>query len=126
MTRRGSFWSLGLCCTILLLAPAVLTAGPRKQPSRQPPMHGLDTPTKDSTPPQADNSGYVGARSLQDLPRRDLQRLGEDAALEDDLDTKRRPRHQGCEGCHGPGAAHVAGGGDATKFCLQRSLDQGN
>ena len=32
------------------------------------------------------------------------------------LDTKGGPSHQGCEGCHGPGAAHVAGGGDITKI----------
>jgi DmsE family decaheme c-type cytochrome len=32
------------------------------------------------------------------------------------LDTKGGPSHQGCEGCHGPGADHVAGGGDKTKI----------
>jgi DmsE family decaheme c-type cytochrome len=26
--------------------------------------------------------------------------------------------HQGCEGCHGPGADHVSGGGDKTKIFL--------
>ncbi len=28
----------------------------------------------------------------------------------------RTPEHQGCEGCHGPGAAHVEGGGDKSKI----------
>ena len=32
------------------------------------------------------------------------------------LDTKGGPSHQGCEGCHGPGSAHVEGGGDVTKI----------
>jgi DmsE family decaheme c-type cytochrome len=32
------------------------------------------------------------------------------------LDTKGGPSHQGCETCHGPGAAHVAAGGDVTKI----------
>jgi DmsE family decaheme c-type cytochrome len=32
------------------------------------------------------------------------------------LDTKGGPSHQGCEGCHGPGSAHVEGGGDTTKI----------
>src|SRR3984957_7430460 len=32
------------------------------------------------------------------------------------LDTKGGSSKQGCESCHGPGAAHVAGGGDITKI----------
>lgn len=32
------------------------------------------------------------------------------------LNTKEGPSHQGCEGCHGPGGAHVASGGDVTKI----------
>ncbi|HEX4077136.1 MAG TPA: DmsE family decaheme c-type cytochrome [Candidatus Acidoferrales bacterium] len=32
------------------------------------------------------------------------------------LDTRGGPSHQGCEGCHGPGSAHVAAGGDVTKI----------
>jgi predicted CXXCH cytochrome family protein len=32
------------------------------------------------------------------------------------LDTKGGASHQGCEACHGPGGAHVAGGGDITKI----------
>src|SRR5271170_4647858 len=34
------------------------------------------------------------------------------------LDTKGGPSHQGCEGCHGPGSAHVEGGGDVSKIFI--------
>jgi len=34
------------------------------------------------------------------------------------LDTHGEASHQGCEACHGPGADHVAGGGDKTKIFL--------
>ena len=37
------------------------------------------------------------------------------------------PSKQGCEGCHGPGADHVAGGGDVTKiFTFKDVSAQGN
>ena len=42
--------------------------------------------------------------------------MGENAALEDHTRYQGRPSKQGCEGCHGPGADHVAGGGDKTKI----------
>ena len=32
------------------------------------------------------------------------------------LDTKKGPEWHGCEACHGPGKAHVEGGGDKTKI----------
>ena len=32
------------------------------------------------------------------------------------LNKKGDPSKQGCEGCHGPGGDHVAGGGDKTKI----------
>jgi DmsE family decaheme c-type cytochrome len=38
------------------------------------------------------------------------------------LDKKAAPDHQGCEGCHGPGKAHVEGGGDVTKIVSFKNL----
>jgi len=34
------------------------------------------------------------------------------------LDARGGPSKQGCEGCHGPGAAHVAGGGAVSKIFI--------
>ena len=36
----------------------------------------------------------------------------------------KEPSHQGCEGCHGPGAAHVAGGGVITKIFTFKDMSR--
>jgi DmsE family decaheme c-type cytochrome len=68
-------------------------------------------PSKDSGPPQ-----YVGADTCKTC-HADLYSAWEKTPhWKTTLDTKGGPSHQGCEGCHGPGSAHVAGGGDVTKI----------
>jgi DmsE family decaheme c-type cytochrome len=38
------------------------------------------------------------------------------------LDTKKGPEWHGCEACHGPGKAHVEGGGDKTKIFTFKNI----
>lgn len=38
------------------------------------------------------------------------------------LDTRKGPAWHGCEACHGPGKAHVEGGGDVTKIINFKNL----
>lgn len=38
------------------------------------------------------------------------------------LNKKAGPEHQGCEACHGPGKAHVEGGGDVAKIISFKNL----
>lgn len=39
------------------------------------------------------------------------------------LEAGRKPEQSGCEACHGPGSAHVAGGGDTTKIINPMKID---
>jgi DmsE family decaheme c-type cytochrome len=95
----------------------------------QPPGHG---PKKDKEKsnsgaksqvwvPPADASQYVGSDTCktchEDMPSKGFFKTFEDSPhFVTTMDTKRGPQWHGCEGCHGPGRAHVEGGGDVTKI----------
>jgi DmsE family decaheme c-type cytochrome len=68
-----------------------------------------------------DPSLYVGSETCKtchaDMPSKDFFKHYEGSPhFVTTLDTKKGPEWQGCEGCHGPGKAHVDGGGDKTKI----------
>jgi DmsE family decaheme c-type cytochrome len=69
----------------------------------------------------SDPSLYVGSETCKtchaDMPSKDFFNHFEASPhFVTTLDTKKGPQWQGCEGCHGPGKAHVDGGGDKTKI----------
>jgi DmsE family decaheme c-type cytochrome len=66
-----------------------------------------------STGPAAD---YVGAEVCKTCHEDIYNNWEKSPHWKTTLDPKGGPSHQGCEGCHGPGSAHVAGGGDKTKI----------
>jgi DmsE family decaheme c-type cytochrome len=68
-----------------------------------------------------DPSLYVGAETCktchEDMPTKGFFKGYEDSPhFVTTLDTKKGPEWHGCEACHGPGKAHVDGGGDKTKI----------
>jgi DmsE family decaheme c-type cytochrome len=68
-----------------------------------------------------DPSLYVGSETCkschEDMPSKGFYKAYEDSPhFATTLDTKRGPEWHGCEACHGPGKAHVEGGGDKTKI----------
>ena len=65
---------------------------------------------------QGKNSSYVGADTCKTCHDEIYKNWEKTPHWRTTLDTKGGPSHQGCEGCHGPGAAHVEGGGDVTKI----------
>jgi DmsE family decaheme c-type cytochrome len=87
---------------------------------------GLDTPKAEPAQAQQDNdkndpkapdsSQYVGAETCKTCHEdifKDYENSPHYATM---LDIKHGPAWHGCEACHGPGKAHVEGGGDVTKI----------
>lgn len=68
-----------------------------------------------------DASQYVGSETCktchEDMPSKDFYKQYEASPhFATTLDTKKGAEWHGCEACHGPGKAHVEGGGDKTKI----------
>jgi len=68
-----------------------------------------------------DASQYVGFETCktchEDMPTKGFYKTYEDSPhFVTTLDTKKGPEWHGCEACHGPGKAHVEGGGDKSKI----------
>jgi len=74
-----------------------------------------------AAPAPAEGSEYVGADTCktchEDMPSKGFYKTFEESRhYVTTLDTKRGAEYHGCEACHGPGKAHVDGGGDKTKI----------
>ena len=66
--------------------------------------------------PSSEVSKYVGAETCKTCHEEIYNSWEKTPHWKTTLNTKGGPSKQGCEGCHGPGADHVAGGGDKTKI----------
>lgn len=78
-----------------------------------------DATTKHARP--TDPSLYVGSEVCktchEDMPSKGFFKTYEDSPhFVTTLDTRKGPEWHGCEACHGPGKAHVDGGGDKSKI----------
>src|SRR5271154_1156029 len=76
---------------------------------------------QDTYSPPTDPSLYVGEETCktchQDMPSKGfVERFESSRHFVTTLDSKKGPQWQGCEACHGPGKAHVDGGGDKAKI----------
>jgi DmsE family decaheme c-type cytochrome len=66
--------------------------------------------------PSPEVSKYVGAETCKTCHEEIYNAWSKTPHWKTTLNTNGGPSKQGCEGCHGPGAEHVAGGGDITKI----------
>jgi len=109
---------LGLPAAILIAALAAgaglpALAGAQSWNSMHASLQSSQAKSPDAS---ANSSDYVGADTCKACHEDLYNNWAKTAHWKTMLDTKGGPSHQGCEGCHGPGAAHVAGGGDVSKI----------
>src|SRR5579864_5875663 len=105
MTRLGpQLWFkavLPVAATVLLLiATAAGKSDKNKQPASDPPV---------------DPTQYVGSETCKTCHEDIFKNFEKTPHWKTTLGHKGE-RGQGCEACHGPGKAHVEGGGDKTKI----------
>lgn len=105
----------GLCLGLLL--PAAVVPGRAQQKATK---QDSSKQTKKYERP-SDASLYVGSETCktchENMPSKGFYKNYEDSQhFATTLDTKKGPEWHGCEACHGPGKAHVEGGGDKTKI----------
>jgi DmsE family decaheme c-type cytochrome len=110
------------CCLVLLSALGILIA---YIPILARPQDASQSPQIATAPvvnkPSADATEYVGSETCktchEDMPSKGFFKNFEDSPhFVTTLDDKKRPEWHGCESCHGPGKAHVDGGGDKSKI----------
>jgi DmsE family decaheme c-type cytochrome len=81
--------------------------------------------SQSANPSGSSTSEYVGSEVCktchEDLAKH-FERTAHFATIQD---KKAAPEHQGCEACHGPGKAHVDGGGDVSKIISFKNLSTG-
>jgi DmsE family decaheme c-type cytochrome len=102
----------GVICASLLVVPGFAKKG--KDEARK-----TQQPTEYQRP--TDPALYVGSETCktchEDMPSKGFYKNYEDSPhYVTTLDTRKGPEWHGCEACHGPGKAHVDGGGDKTKI----------
>jgi len=101
----------------LLVAFGVLTTLVWAQPQEKPASATDQAKNAPQNPPANPGpSEYVGAEVCKTCHADIYNAWEKSPHWKTTLDTKEGPSHQGCESCHGPGSAHVAGGGDVTKI----------
>lgn len=113
-THLSLFLLLAMACTVLAVRTRSANSDSAKDESK------ASAQTQKYVGP-SDPSLYVGSETCKtchaDMPSKDFFHHFEASPhFVTTLDMKKGPQWQGCEGCHGPGKAHVDGGGDKTKI----------
>src|ERR1039457_1945129 len=106
-----------LFAVLLLFGIVAIAPGQARQQVTDksgPSANGQSASASVASAPSSDVSKYVGAETCKTCHEEIYNAWEKTPHWKTTLN--KEPSHQGCEGCHGPGAAHVEGGGDKTKI----------
>lgn len=109
--------SLGVFALIALVWAAFATAGPAKGSNTS---QGYDpAPSAAATP----DDSYVGSETCKACHEPQFNDVAKTTHGKLEQMTAWKGKVVGCESCHGPGRAHVEGGGDRSKIKILKELD---
>lgn len=106
--KRYLVW-LAVVSVILVLGAVQLTAAKQDQGTKA-------NATQTKTQPAADSSQFVGSDTCKGCHEQQFKQIDSTQHFKTTAPKGRGEEWHGCESCHGPGAAHVEGGGDKTKI----------
>jgi DmsE family decaheme c-type cytochrome len=110
----GSRAFLNLAFSLVLAFMGALASGQTPAPAPAKAAQSASAPATTAPSPSPEASKYLGAETCKTCHEEIYNAWQKTAHWKTTLN--KEPSHQGCEGCHGPGADHVAGGGDITKI----------
>ena len=113
MTKVKGFGFTGIAALAFLFAFQGAVHGQAKQKASKSTAKTAADKSTSQPPPDAQ---YLGSETCKTCHEDVYNGWEKTPHWKTTLDTKGGPSHQGCEGCHGPGSAHVEGGGDVTKI----------
>ena len=101
-----------LLSVLSLLVFVAFASGQAPQPVADKGAQSANAPVASAV--SSEGSKYVGAETCKTCHEEIYSAWEKTPHWKTTLNKEGGPSKQGCEGCHGPGAAHVAGGGDKT------------
>src|SRR5690349_7634173 len=112
VVRRLSVWALTVGLMCFGFAQVAIAAQDKPQESKP----------KSAVP--AGQPGYVGAETCKGCHEQQYKQLEGTQHFKTTFEKGRGEAWHGCESCHGPGSAHVEGGGDKTKIVTFQGMSQ--
>ena len=116
MRMPGNWKASRILLSLILFFVAGLSFVPA-QTAAPPPAKSVQTSNAPAAAaPSPEDSNYVGAETCKTCHEEIYNQWEKTPHWKTTLNKNGGPSKQGCEGCHGPGAEHVAGGGDVSKI----------
>src|SRR5208283_151689 len=103
-----------LLSVLSLLVFVAFASGQAPQPVADKGAQSANAPVASAV--SSEGSKYVGAETCKTCHEEIYSAWEKTPHWKTTLNKEGGPAKQGCEGCHGPGADHVAGGGDVSKI----------